>query len=249
VTSRESHRGEWPADRPVWAGGPSARLRAKIHVASGPFIHACERLATHPRIAELYPAYLITLHTIVRATVPLMQAALGRAREVADADEAARALRPYLERHIEEERDHDEWLLEDLERLGIDRRQALTRVPSPSVAALVGSQYYWTFHYHPVALLGYFAFAEGYPPTPTLIETLATGTGLPPGAFRTIAAHGELDPRHRDELDQVIDALPLTPDLEVAMGLSAISSIGHMTRCVEGVLDSVSIVGGMVAQD
>jgi hypothetical protein len=228
---------------------PSARLRGKIGLASGPFIDASARLATHPRIADLYPAYLITLHTIVRATVPLMQAALGRARATAEHDETARALAPYLERHIEEERDHDGWLLEDLEQIGVDRSVALERVPSPSVAALVGSQYYWTFHYHPVALLGYFAFAEGYPPTPTLIETLATGTGFPPQAFRTIEAHGELDPRHRDELDQVIDALPLTSDLEVAMGLSAISSIGHMTECVEEVIDSpLVIMSGRLAR-
>ena len=30
-------------------------------------------------------------------------------------------------------------------------------MPSPAVAALVGSQYYWLLHHHPVALLGFVA--------------------------------------------------------------------------------------------
>ena len=40
-------------------------------------------------------------------------------------------------------------------------------MPPPSVAGLVGSQYYWILHHHPVAFLGYVALMEGYPPTPS----------------------------------------------------------------------------------
>ena len=60
-------------------------------------------------------------------------------------------------------------------------RRRVARMPSPTVAALVGSQYYWIFHYHPVALLGFVAlFVEGHPPTPQLIEVLNERTGFPP---------------------------------------------------------------------
>lgn len=92
----------------------------------------------------------------------------GLAR-IATAAEGERAkptgLATYLERHVDEERQHDDWLLEDLAELGVAREDVWGRIPSPNIAALVGSQYYWMRHYHPVALLGYIAVLEGRPPS------------------------------------------------------------------------------------
>jgi hypothetical protein len=192
---------------------------------------------THPRIADLWPEYLVTQHAIIRATVPLMEAAAARAREM-DGDGVAAGVAGYLATHIEEERDHDEWLLDDLEMLGRDRATVLARLPSPTAARLVGAQYYWVFHYHPVAVLGYFALMEGYPPTPALVEDLIARTGYPREAFRTFADHGELDPHHRDELDRTIDALPLTREQEAMIGLSAMSSADLLARSIEEVLET-----------
>ncbi len=192
---------------------------------------------THPHIADLWPAYLIRTHLIIRATVPLMELAAEHARAMAEGDLVAAGVASYLEVHSEEERDHDEWLLDDLELIGQDRAAVLTRLPSPTVACLVGSQYYWALHYHPVAVLGYIALMEGYPPPPELIEDLIARTGYPREAFRTYAEHGELDPHHRDELDQTIDSLSLTREQEIVMGLSAMSSIGFLARSIEEVLE------------
>ena len=50
--------------------------------------------------------------------------------------------RYYLE-HAEEESGHEEWLLNDLASFGIARDQVSQRLPYPTVAALVGVQYYW----------------------------------------------------------------------------------------------------------
>lgn len=185
----------------------------------------------------MYPEYLVALHCVVRASVPVMQAALDRADAMADTDPVARGLTAYLARHIEEELGHDRWLLEDLEHLGVPRRDVVVRVPTPTVAALVGSQYYWVLHYHPVALLGYLAVAEGYPMAPELVEELIAKTGYPSRCFRMLAEHAELDPHHRDELDQLIDSLPLTPDLETLLGLSAMSTTGLMARALEEVVE------------
>ena len=124
-------------------------------------------------------------------------------------DPLAAPLARYLEEHVDEELGHDETLLDDLELLGVDRASVLARMPSPAVAALVGSQYYWILHYHPVAFLGYVALMEGYPPTPELIDELIERTGFPRDAFRTYVEHAELDPGHRDHLDRTIDSLPL----------------------------------------
>jgi hypothetical protein len=221
------------------AGMISGRLRRKIDLITPPFARACHDVFMHPRIAELWPEYLVTQHAIIRTTVPLMEAGRERARAMADGDPVAAGVAEYLDVHIEEERNHDEWLLEDLEVLGVTRDAALSRVPSPAVASLPGSQYYWTLHYHPVGLLGYFAFMEGFPPQPELIVDLIDRSGHPEGAFRTFKLHGELDPGHRDELDRTIDVLPLTPNQENVLGLSAMSTGVLVTRSLREVAERI----------
>jgi pyrroloquinoline quinone (PQQ) biosynthesis protein C len=166
--------------------------------------------------------------------VPLTEAALARSRELDDP--LAAPLARYLEEHVDEELGHDETLLGDLELLGLDRATILERIPSPAVAALVGSQYYWILHYHPVAFLGYIALMEGYPPTPELIDELVERTGHPRAAFRTYIEHAELDPGHRDRLDRTIDTLQLDESHEVAMGISAIATAALAASSLEELL-------------
>jgi pyrroloquinoline quinone (PQQ) biosynthesis protein C len=166
--------------------------------------------------------------------VPLTEAALARSRELDDP--LAAPLARYLEEHVDEELGHDETLLGDLEILGVDRAAVLERIPSPAVAGLVGSQYYWILHYHPVAFLGYVALMEGYPPTPELIDELVERTGHPRAAFRTYIEHAELDPGHRDRLDRTIDTLPLDESHEVAMGISAIATAALAANSLEELL-------------
>jgi hypothetical protein len=189
-------------------------------------------------VRELYPEYLFTSHGVIRASVPLMETALARARAIGSGDPVAALLAPYLEEHIDEERDHDEWLLNDLEVLGRERDEILPRVPSPTVAGLVGAQYYWIFHYHPAVLLGYISLLEGYPPSTELIERLILASGYPPESFHTMIAHAELDPGHRDELNELLDSLPLTPELSGAIGLNAMWSVATFTRVFDELLES-----------
>ena len=215
---------------------PSIRLRQKLSLAIGPFAAASARLVTHPHLRELWPNYLITQYAIIRATVPLTVAAAARARELGDDDPLAGALARYLETHADEERGHDESLLEDLELLGIDRASVRAQMPSPAVASLVGCHYYWALHYHPLAVLGYIAVAEGYPPAPELIEELSARSGYARETFGTIAEHAALDPGHRDRLAQTIDSLPLTQVHERILGVSAIATAGLAARVLEELL-------------
>jgi hypothetical protein len=170
--------------------------------------------------------------------VPLTEVAAERARALVDTDPVAYGLTAYLDEHVGEELGHDEDLLDDLEALGFNRDEVLARMPSPTVASLVGSQYYWILHYHPIAFLGFVALMEGFPPTEELIRTLIERTGHPADGFRTFADHGDLDPGHRDRLDRTLDSLPLTPHHEVAMGVSATSSAGLAAEVVREVLGS-----------
>ena len=214
----------------------SVRLRRKIALAIGPFAAACTELVNHPRLHELWPEYLVQQHEIIRATVPLTRAAAQQARALPSDDPLAAPLVAYLDEHVDEELDHDYELLDDLELLGIDRATVLERMPSPAVATLVGSQYYWLHHYHPVTFLGYVAFMEGSPPTPELVDLLIERTGYPRDAFHTFAEHAELDPGHRDHLNRVLDSLPLTSERETVLAISATSTSTLATRALEELL-------------
>jgi hypothetical protein len=97
----------------------------------------------------------------------------------------------------------------------------------------VGAQYYWVLHYHPVALLGWIALLEGYPPTTDTIDQLMVRTGYGPEAFRTIAMHAELDVRHGAELFERLDRLALTPEQSTVIGLNAMSSVHLLGRAID----------------
>jgi hypothetical protein len=198
-------------------------------------VDASRRLVTHPKIAELYPEYLFNMHCVIRASVPLMETARDRATQLGESDEVAAGLASYLEKHIPEEHDHDVWLLDDLAALGRDSSSMLARPPTPTVAAAVGAQYYWVLHYHPVAVLGYIALLEGYPPSPEMVEELASRTGFPRAAFHTLSAHAELDPGHREEMDAALDELPLTPEQTTVLGLSAMASVRLLAQAIDEV--------------
>jgi hypothetical protein len=230
MTSTTLHMSE---TRPLRA---SQQLRTKIELVLPELVLAANAIATHPRVAELYPDYLVSLHTMVRATIPLMKAGAEQARAMAESDPVAAALATYLTKHIPEEVNHDIWLLEDLEVLGRDRAAVLAQPPSPTVAALVGSQYYWIFHYHPVALLGYMEIMEGYPPPEDWVSDLIAATGLPRQAFRSFSRHARLDIHHRHDLHAVLDNLPLSPEHAAIIGVSALQSAHLAARALREVV-------------
>jgi hypothetical protein len=218
------------------------RLRLKVQLVMPELAGATSQLVDHPRVDQLYVDYLVACHGILRATIPLLTTA-QREASVRD-DEASRELAGYLAKHIEEEGGEDEWLLQDLEVLGVERSQVLAHLPSPNVARLVGSQYYWVLHAHPVSVLGYLAALEREPPSREFIEDLIARTGHDAAAFRTLIAHAERDPDHRDELDELLDRLQLTSDQWRLVSLSAMSSV-HGLACV---LDELVHAPGMDSQ-
>lgn len=218
----------------------SERLRRRVSLVLPDLMSAGRKLEAHPSFRSLYPEYLFTLHCMIRASVPLMETALARTEQVGDRDPVAQYLGRYLSRHIGEEMHHDDWLLDDMETLGLGREDVLRRPPSATVASLVGSQYYWIHHYHPVALLGYIAILEGYPPTVAQIEEMSGRTGYPREAFRTLLKHAHLDPHHRDDLNAALDEMPLFPEHHTLLGLSALQTVSLASQALREVVDSYS---------
>lgn len=215
----------------------SRRLREKINFARVSLDAAASALWSHPRLPELYPEFLFRNHAVIRASVPLMQAAAEACASRKSSDPLSAGMFEYLSHHIPEEMHHDDWVLEDLEVVGFDRKKILARIPPPSVARLVGSQYYWIRHFHPVALLGFIAVLEGTPPDVTFFEQTADRTQLPRSAFSNLLRHGKLDPRHRDDLDHALDGFPLSERDHSLLGISAFETIHLLSVVVEEALE------------
>jgi hypothetical protein len=216
---------------------PSARLRAKLRLLNPAMSAASARILEHPARDALYPVYLRGMHGVSRAAVPLLEAGARRAEEL-DADDPLREpLAAYLRHHVREEAGHDEWILEDLEVLGVDREEVLGDVPAPAVAALVGSQLYWIAFAHPVALLGYLAVMEANPPSPEAVERLQATTGLQPEAFRSMRVHARLDVEHARDLWRTIDGLPLDARHERLVTTSALRTAELLVEALVGLVD------------
>ena len=229
---------------------PSVRLRAAMGLLLPALSGAGARLWYRADLAEVYPRYLVAMHQVIRASVPLMEDAVRALRAAGDSgagDSGAgdrragdrrtgdRLIVDYLERHIPEERGHDDWVLEDLERLGHSVDGILGVHPYPAVAALAGAQYYCIRHHDPAAIIGYIAQLEGYPPDEALLAAAAERTGLPFAAFRTMRKHAHLDPHHRRDLDLLVDALPPDPHRSALITTAALEAGAALITLIEQV--------------
>jgi hypothetical protein len=219
------------------AAPPAGRELRTVLGLVGPALRASAAALWRPEgLAARYQRYLVTMHEVVRASVPLLSLALHRCADADPADRIAPLLRERLPVHIAEERHHDEWLLRDMAVAGLDPAAEIARPPSELVAALVGAQYYWISHYHPVCLLGYVAVLESNAPSPRLAGFLAAGTGLPAAAFHTVHHHAEVDAGHSTAIFDLLDRL----DLDQAQRLAVRTSALHTARTLIDLFDTLA---------
>ncbi len=219
----------------------STLIRAKISLFGQRLGQSAHNFWHSPDFRRLYPEYIFQSHSIIRASVPLMQAAeraCGSPRHAADP--VLQGFARYLHRHIPEETGHHEWILDDGEAMGIERAAVLARPPKESATQLVGVQYYWIEHYNPIALAGYIATMEGDPPSMEFIEDVASRNNLPLKCFSSFVYHAKIDLQHRRELDEALDSLPLTPDELALIGLSSLRTIRMMSEIMDDIVASGS---------
>lgn len=142
----------------------------------------------------LIPNLIFIYHTIV-ASENLLRVAIA---ETSDP-----ALKGYFEKHLEEERDHAQWLAEDLRCVDVEASK--TQVPLLAVQ-MAGSIYYLIFHAHPAALLGYMRVLESWPMDRAKLAE--KGRPYPKGLLRTVNHHIENDPDHLKDLLAMIETIP-----------------------------------------
>jgi hypothetical protein len=212
----------------------SQRLRETMSLVRGPLNSLIREVWFHPRLSELFPEFLFAMYGITVASAPAMRAAATRCSALAD-DPVAAWLQQYYLEHAEEESGHEQWLLDDLASFGISRDPVLQRLPYPSVAALVGVQYYWMFHVHPIAYLGYIAVVEE-PASMEFLEAVSRRTGISLSSMSGHVMHARLDPDHVAEFDAALDTLPLTQHHQDLISVSAIATVAHLENVFSDIL-------------
>ena len=208
----------------------SSRLRDKLDLAAPAFETPGRLLLQDPRARELCPRFLAAGSYLTLTMVPLMETALEQSRALAPDDPIAAGLAVYLERHIPEELHGGapgRAALDDLAALGIDTASLRAEPPPAKMAAFLGTIFFWIWHRHPVAILGFLALEAYHPHAPT-VEQLIEKTGLPRDGFRQLLLHAKLDPHHAVELHRVLDSLPLEPQHERLIGESALLTMAAL---------------------
>jgi hypothetical protein len=212
-------------------------LWSKIRLAESRLVSASNRFWTHPELAALLPHFLVQLHRVMQSGISLMRTARDLALAL-PSDVVATQAAAYLETHIDEEKDHDQWLLDDITTLGISAEDVFRTTPLPSVVSLLGAQYFWMFHIHPVTVFGYLIVLEGYPPLVEQLEEIQSRTGLPTTAFRCLKSHAEDDPDHIAALNRTLDAMPLTEEQTKFLALSAFHTIDAVASILEELIEA-----------
>jgi len=214
----------------------SQRLRSILNLTEKRLAALIHQVWFHPRLDALYPEFLFATYGLTLASAPAMRMAATLCRQKAESDPLHRWLMDYYLEHAEEEDGHADWLLEDLASLGIPRERVIQRLPYTGVATLVGAQYYWMQHVHPIAYLGYIAVIET-PAQVDLLREVSQRTGIPLSSMSCHYRHAELDPGHVAEFDAALDSLPLTPAHQELITVSAITTIGHLERVFTDILE------------
>lgn len=221
-------------------GPPNSEiLWGKIRLAERRLFAVTHVFWNHSALPILLPKFLIQAHIIMRSGLTLMTVARERAVALPD-DEVARALALYLQVHLEEEVGHDLWLLDDIRTLGFTEQEVLRTQPCAASISLVGAQYFWMTHVHPVAIMGYLILMEGYAPLASQLEDIRTRSGAPASAFRCLKRHAEDDPEHLADLNRTLDAVDLSTEQARAVGMCAFAAIEGLSSMFEELMEDVT---------
>lgn len=120
-----------------------------------------------------------------------------------------RALRDHLSSHSRDEMGHDDWILQDLEALGVAASETTDAAPGPAMAALVAHGYYLAGMLHPASILAeaYFVEKLSQGQASGVAAQLRARLGIPEAATTFLDSHGELDQDHVAQYVHVFDEL------------------------------------------
>jgi pyrroloquinoline quinone (PQQ) biosynthesis protein C len=157
---------------------------------------------------QTYRAFLVEAYHHVKHTVPLLMACGSRLPERLE------WLRAAIVHYVEEEVGHQEWILDDLQCLGVDKEQVRRGSASLPTELMVSYAYDSVMRGNPVSLFGMVYTLEK---TSSSIATFAAdqivaALGLPPKAMSYLVSHGSLDQTHMRDFELLMNRLDVADD-------------------------------------
>jgi pyrroloquinoline quinone (PQQ) biosynthesis protein C len=180
---------------------------------------------------ERYRRFLLELYHVVWHFNPLCAASASRMQDT------HRDVRYHLYEHMVEESGHEQWVVNDLQAVGV--APEMTRAHRPSVYAqgLIGYNYWAAERLHPCSVLGMMYTLEviasvyGGPFSNAIRESLLL-EGDQGVSF--VSSHATMDAEHMAELRVVLNLLT-DDDSRNAVIESTMFNFHHFTRIVESV--------------
>jgi pyrroloquinoline quinone (PQQ) biosynthesis protein C len=204
---------------------------------------ARQRLETSPAILrclngqvemETYKAFLIEAYHHVKHTVPLLMACGSRLPERLE------WLREAIVMYIQEEVGHQEWILNDLANLGVDKELVRHGTPSLPTELMVSYAYDTVARNNPVSLFGMVYALEK---TSSTIATYAasqivSALDLTPDAMTYMVSHGSLDIEHMQHFERLMNRLD-----DAADKAAVLHSVSVFYQLYTGIFESLPLTG------
>ena len=150
---------------------------------------------------DTYIAYLTQAYHHVRHTVRFLMAMGARLPDNKE------WLHDAIAEYIEEEKGHEEWILNDIAAAGGDKESVRHGIPSLETQVLVAYNYDYIARKNPVGFLGMVFMLES-----TSIQIANHGAdavksklGLPQTAFSYLYSHGALDIQHMKFFEELVE--------------------------------------------
>lgn len=197
-------------------------------------------LETHPVVLDAiahglplarYRKLLLELYPIVWQFNPVCAVAASRMPD------SLRQVRNYLYEHMHEEMGHEEWVVNDLQAIGVPPEATLAHGAAEHTLALNGYNHWAADRRHPCSALGMMYALEviasvyGGPFASAIKESLLLEDDR---GVSFISSHATMDTLHMAQLAKLLNTLD-DPQARDAVVESTLVNFHHFTRIVEAV--------------
>ena len=152
-----------------------------------------------------YRAFLHDLYHIVWHFVPTLGAAASRI------DDRFRNVRYELYERIEEEKNHETWVLEDIEAVGGDVARVRGHLPSDPTQCMIAFNYFCAERGHPCSILGMLysleVIASAYAATLSQSIAKSLDRDMDGPGFRFLLSHSAMDQEHVAKLNVLVKTI------------------------------------------
>lgn len=175
-------------------------VQARMGLLSAPIIQGCLRGEVS---LPSYIAFLTEAYHHVKHTVPLLQAC----QAALPAHHAW--LKPALDEYVEEEKGHEEWILDDIRACGGDAEAVRHGRPGHAAEVMVAYAYDTIQRSNPLGFFGMVHVLEGTSVSLALLaaDSIQKPLNLPDSAFSYLRSHGTLDQEHTAHFQLLMDQI------------------------------------------